>query len=92
MDDALGVLIVLAIILLFLFAFRGVVLWFWRINEQMDVLNKINSNLEKLNKKVSKLQSTVNALSPDEESPEVKTDPAPTSASTPVTDSDIPEM
>lgn len=88
MEDSF--IIILLVLVVGWLLLRGFRLWYWRINEQMDILNKINSNLEQLNKNVKALQTSVNAHpSP---SPTRISDSCPATPSTPISNNDIPEM
>ena len=88
MEDSF--IIVLLVLVVGWLLLRGFRLWYWRINEQMDILNKINSNLEQLNKKVKALQISADAHSSS--APAQISDSCPATPSAPISNNDIPEM
>lgn len=86
-DAFLAFIIVIAIIAGVFLVVRGILLWYWRVNEQIDLLNKINHNLEQLNKKMNSPQVSVGTPSPVQTS-----NPSPTESSASISSNDIPEM
>lgn len=48
MDSTIGAIVFLVIMILIFLVFRAIVLWYWRINEGIELLKSINEKLGRI--------------------------------------------
>jgi hypothetical protein len=46
--ELIGVVVALAVLIVMFLIFRAIVLWYWRVNESVELLKSINEKLERL--------------------------------------------
>lgn len=85
MEEALVTILIVCIVIFFVA--RGILLWYWRINELLDTLHQMDKRLEQMNKKLAKIQTSAANI------PETAaTNSTAAAEPAPINGSDIPEM
>ena len=85
MEEALVTILIVCTVIFFVA--RGILLWYWRINELLDTLHQMDKRLEQMNKKLAKIQtSAANIPETTATNSTAAAEPAP------INGSDIPEM